>query len=105
MKTKHTPAPWRTVDDAQGPCMVMHPLERGVCIASLTDAHKPSEGFIYEPQERIANARLIAAAPDMYDACDAALLLLTCTSKRLAESRKEELVTLLRTALKKARDE
>lgn len=65
--TKHTPGPWRLVEDAQGPCMVMHPSNL-TAIASLTDAHKPVHGF-HEvenwPHERNANARLIAAAPEL----------------------------------------
>lgn len=80
--TGHTPGPWRIVNDAQGPCMVMHPSRVGVAIASLTDTHTPHGGFhdvstesehpcretswggTYKP-ERNANARLIAAAPSL----------------------------------------
>jgi hypothetical protein len=85
---KHTPGPWRLACDAQGPCMVMHPTLKGVAIATLTDASTPMNGFhsptvdkpepcaerdtTYHP-ERVANARLIAAAPDLLDAAQFAL--------------------------------
>lgn len=67
--TAHTPGPWRFVHDAQGPCMVMHPTLHGVAIANLSDSFHPSNGFvdIKTPgaPERSANARLIAAAPEL----------------------------------------
>jgi hypothetical protein len=71
-----TPGPWRTVDDAQGPCMVMHPTREGVAIATLTEVFRPVHGFHDDwcgddapvtIAERNANARLIAAAPDLVD--------------------------------------
>jgi hypothetical protein len=71
-----TPGPWRTVDDAQGPCMVMHPTREGVAIASLTAVFRPAHGFHDDwcgddapvtIAERNANARLIAAAPNLVD--------------------------------------
>lgn len=83
----HTPGPWRLGEDAQGPCTVLHPTRDGVAIASLTSTHVPANGFhddwyVYGEDgvldtaatrqridERNANARLIAAAPDLYDAC------------------------------------
>lgn len=63
-----TPGPWRLAQDAQGPCMVLHPTLQGVAIASLTNLFKPENGFhdaMNWPNERNANARLIAAAPDL----------------------------------------
>jgi hypothetical protein len=77
---KHTPEPWRLVDDAQGPCMI---LDRGgVCIASLTNAHIPVKGFIEIESPgaptRTANARLIAAAPKMLAALRRFVDLDTC---------------------------
>jgi hypothetical protein len=47
----------------------MHPMRKGVAIASLTSLFIPTDGFveIEEPgaPERTANARLIAAAPEL----------------------------------------
>lgn len=79
--SKHTPAPWRIESDAQGPMGVMHPTLHGVAIAWSSDAFKPANGY-HDPvddsptitelgeswrSERIANVRLIAAAPEMYE--------------------------------------
>lgn len=71
---KHTPGPWRTEDDAQGPTMVFG-AEHGKAICSLTDAHIPANGFIGDDEGvgrpvRTANAHLIAAAPDLLAACE-----------------------------------
>jgi len=72
--TDYTPGPWRTIDDAQGPCMIMHPTKDGVAIASLTNSHLPSKGFHDHgkewPKERNANAELIASAPRLKEERD-----------------------------------
>jgi hypothetical protein len=82
----YTQGEWRLVCDAQGPMMVMHPNREGVAIASLSDTHKPKNGFhddwpvensegaldleatAARIAERNGNARLIAAAPDLLEA-------------------------------------
>lgn len=82
--SKFTPGPWRLAPDAQGPNMVMHPKRKGVAIASLTGMFTPREGFHEDwyvwrkdgklnenatqkrIEERNANARLIAAAPELF---------------------------------------
>lgn len=69
----HTPGEWRTASDAQGPCAVMHPEKKGVAIAMLASAFKPRNGYHEAsssgswPEERNANARLIAAAPKLLE--------------------------------------
>jgi hypothetical protein len=74
--------------------MIMHPKKPGVAIASLTNTFLPTNGFhsptVNKPvkcpsaylgtthrPERVANAYLIAAAPDLLEACRKAL---TCAS-------------------------
>lgn len=63
-ETKHTPGPWNIVDDAPG---VMAPKinarDTSWTIARLVRQSGPSEDN--------ANARLIAAAPDLLAACKA----------------------------------
>ncbi len=80
---KHTPGPWKLVEDAQGPMMVMHPTKHGKAIASLTDVFKPLNGFIYDPpyNERTANACLIAAAPDLLETLQRVLSFICCEDR------------------------
>lgn len=50
--------------------MVFHPTLEGVAIANLGVCFKPVNGYHEdEIQERNANAHLIAAAPDLLEAC------------------------------------
>jgi hypothetical protein len=89
-EARYTPGPWRIASDAQGPCMVLHPTLDGVAIANCDDAFVPANGYhtpkVSEPEpcadanmgttyypERVANVRLIAAAPDMLAALHVAL--------------------------------
>ena len=81
----HTPGPWK----------VDRPYIRGAgrAIASLEPGR--NEG------EDAANARLIAAAPELYEALEAAYLVLTSQKTRLEEHA--DAVTLARAALAKVR--
>jgi hypothetical protein len=72
----HTPGPWHVSDDAQGPMMVFAD-QHGKAVCSLTDTFSPSNGFIGDDEgvgrpTRTANARLIAAAPDLLAALECA---------------------------------
>lgn len=78
-EAKHTPGLWRTVKDAQGPCMIMHPTREGVAIANLSSCFSPLNGYHDDwgandgtapvsIAERNANAHLIAAVPELYEA-------------------------------------
>ena len=78
----HTAGPWRLAKDAQGPCMVMHPEKAGVAIASLTGKGMPKNGFLDSQEgedaetslaERGANARLLVASPELFDAAMAVI--------------------------------
>lgn len=88
-KQTHTPGPWLLAGDAQGPCMVMHPTRKSVAIANLGGTFQPKGGYhddwyVYRDdktldseatrariEERNANARLIAAAPELLAAAKA----------------------------------
>lgn len=60
--------------------MVMHPTREGVAIANLSTCFKPANGYnddwtgVNPPvtiEERNSNARLVAAAPELLEACKA----------------------------------
>ena len=78
----HTAGPWRLSKDAHGPCMIMHPQQAGLAIASLTGKGMPKNGFLDSHEgenaeihmaERNANARLLVASPDLFDAAMAVI--------------------------------
>lgn len=84
----HTPGPWRLGKDADGPCMIMHPQKSGVAIASLTAKGLPKNGFLDSEEgagakialgERIANAQLMVACPELFHAAMAVVAY--CNSK------------------------
>lgn len=61
MAAKHTPGPWKT-QSIENQRHVWGP--DGDCIVSIHNGSLPDD-------ERKANARLIAAAPDLLEACEA----------------------------------
>lgn len=68
MTTQHTPGPWRIWRDMdpKEPLSIVGPSEDFTCIVAM------------ENTQAQANARLIAAAPELLDACKDALESLTC---------------------------
>ena len=58
---KHTPGPWTIVGDTDAAEAYVCGLD-GCEVAQLVDT-------VHPPAERLANARLIAAAPDLLAAC------------------------------------
>ena len=75
MKTQHTPGPWTIHADTDGWPLVMSGGVAGRIVANVNPQSCPDESsapeFVEMPCE--ANARLIAAAPELLDACKAAL--------------------------------
>ncbi len=72
MSTKHTPGPWIAVIDNLLSTIPVRSIKAAAgnhLPVAIVHAHQGSKG----PAEGIANARLIAAAPDMLKALEAAL--------------------------------
>lgn len=69
MTAKHTPGPWHTGAEDIAPCIVYGTNGFAICNAVIHHG-KHSES------ESIANARLIAAAPELLEACHKARALL-----------------------------
>lgn len=57
MKTQHTPAPWKITP--------MSPTEKGEPQIQITDGYEPIANVPTGMSDRGANARLIAAAPEL----------------------------------------
>lgn len=87
----HTPGPWHTAF----PCS-SELLSR--TIRDENDVRVADVGFGYEDQSReIANARLIAAAPDLLNALEVA----EATIKRLAKTDSDGTLDVIRAAITK----
>ncbi len=98
MKTRHTPGPWHihedddvAIDTADG---------RFIARIEADDGKSAEDGYIPYAEGK-ANAALIAAAPDLYDACRAAYAYLTPPASRFASNRKAA-AALIEAALLKA---
>ena len=99
---KHTPGPWRWHIARTMQHLVVDTVEgfRGFGVSMPIMGHR---GYREEanPGEYEANARLIAAAPDLLEACEAALTLLDSRADENGPDR----WLLLRNAIAKARGE
>lgn len=87
-----TPGPWRITDD-----FIAVYDKDARCIASLDSEASPGIGLA----ESLANARLIAAAPDLFMACHAALAYLADPPSKYKENR-DEATRIIRDAIRKA---
>jgi len=102
--SQHTPGPWKVVNDWNG-----RPVK---ITAPHADPHKPG-GIVDITRDRAislpssgegkANARLIAAAPELLEAADRLTLLCHTTGKPADGFRFRELVLELRKAIAKAK--
>ena len=77
-ETQHTPAPWTIHADTDGWPLVMSGGVAGRIVANVNPQSCPDESsapaFVAMPCE--ANARLIAAAPELLEALEASLALI-----------------------------
>ncbi len=73
MNTKHTPGPWMKTDGNTIKCD-LRPIgltvDAGMIVASVVGGPTSGYSFPQDASEVEANARLIAAAPDLFDACN-----------------------------------
>lgn len=67
-ETKHTPGPWELTEHEDSPEYIVcgGPEEKYVCTVRVHQI--PREMGLYDEPERKANAKLIAAAPDLLKA-------------------------------------
>ena len=111
METKWTPGPWSVFIDDSGDKWTGWPLS----IDAVTDPDKtvvrtggqwPYEWETATSQrEAVANANLIAAAPDLYAALEHCLGALTCGMDGIWDHHAPKPADLARAALAKARGE
>lgn len=99
MKTKHTPGAWCVYNNMVSGHTVYTEKDKGYqVIATCTNDHS-----IIPDNEVAANARLIAAAPELLITCDAVL---TAWHSKLSNMHKKEPAYLqqIRDAIQKATD-
>lgn len=93
-RTQHTPGPWIQDRSCEGRTVVAND-PNGI---AFNLAHLPGEHPMQE-----ANARLIAAAPDLLEACKPALEMLDCAEmERMKLRGKAKTIRQLRAAIAKA---
>ena len=102
VRSKHTPGPWEVFDDVEG-CEfpgIDNAGESIVLCGSIFD-----DGGIRgdTKEERLANARLIAAAPDMLEAIEETLQSVVMNRLHDTIEISRDAIELLRAALAKAK--
>jgi len=101
-KVSHTPGPWTLIElgshnfqvTAKGQTAGYEEYDVALCIVSQWDGEPPAEQIQ-------ANARLISAAPDLLEACEAAKLAFRAVPKRTKDYSYQ--LDLLNAAIAKAR--
>jgi len=72
MSSKHTPGPWNAFNASWSETFITAPgFDHGICCLDINHATEESQDA--DEAQMAANARLIAAAPDLLDACRKAL--------------------------------
>ena len=101
-QTKHTPSPWHfeTAEDWDG-ATVYDSTSR--IVAACDGCDIPGTGGEVSTNEAKANARLIAASPDLLTACESAFALLTDPTAEPGDA--DAVTAMLLTAIAKARGE
>lgn len=105
MSTKHTPGPW-SVEDPMGPELLQivananAPVYEWRWIAQV-GTEEPEDRFDVPPDEARANARLIAAAPEMYEALKAQDALMK-SAGTISDAAIREATAKMRAAIAKA---
>lgn len=100
----HTPGKWELKDRydlRHNPCGIDIAVNSNTMICRMPDGATVNGGNAFP--EQLANARLIAAAPDMYEACKSAISEIEYMADKLGNDHKMTLSwELLRDALSKA---
>jgi len=95
--TKHTPGPWRTCG--------LNVASDGERVVASCHADSP-DSVVIRPtntEECMANAQLIAVAPDLLAACEAALPSLSAHEQTGCDCPDSEAARMLRAAITKAK--
>jgi hypothetical protein len=103
----HTPGPWRAVKQNVESFYVIYAGKIQVADLYGITGERDEEGqdeFISN-DESAANARLIAAAPDLLEACETALADCQLLEKIYRTEKDYKLMALLSAAIKKAKGE
>jgi hypothetical protein len=99
MKTNHTPGPWNVEENSSPPLIWGNDYEKPIAEVELHRSYAS-----YGDGEAQANAQLIAAAPELLDACMVALGILD-TGTYAAAWVRHDAAKQLRAAIAKAKGE
>jgi len=94
-ENKWTPGPWRVDDDGVDYPLIIGNDEKYVCEIL----------FHPQPSQQVANAHLIAAAPDLYEALETAESCIVDVVGAFGVKVPDEILQEIRAALAKARGE
>ena len=98
METKHTPGPWTL---GKGKVTIRETRETG-SKGFIARCHMPGEWRYRSEEESEANARLIAAAPELMEALDTLTLVVGMTPIKGNLEALQEAQDMARAAIKKA---
>ena len=97
MSKQFTPGPWRVGDDATGKPLTVWAAEPGRCVTSVLDDRLGRDA------PPIANARLVAAAPEMYEALTRYIATYADTQTHPTPTQEALVILATRSALKRVR--
>jgi hypothetical protein len=92
MKPKHSPGPWHTKTGERAQGAIGAYLSSGLLVAVARYSQNPE----ISPEAARANAQLIAAAPDLLEACRAASVL------AWSDPKNKDLAILIEAAIERA---
>jgi len=104
--SEFTPGPWRVgMKNGHNANIVFNENDKGIAAVYGLALHRKVDEQPEDAAEEIANANLLAAAPELYEALDVLTLVVGLTPILGDKAALQEAVDIARATLKKARGE